>query len=131
VWIEGTHPVTSTKRISQPEIYDYENMVVKTRKQNVKDQPPQPNVDDRDRSPFVSPGTGKSRRAGKGTPFNSLLHNKNGLFPGFSFIRSKLGLTPSAFVKLGITLVLGKCHTTHIRYLASYQYCNYVANVSS
>uniref|UniRef100_A0A673WKA2 Dpy-19-like 1, like (H. sapiens) n=1 Tax=Salmo trutta TaxID=8032 RepID=A0A673WKA2_SALTR len=78
-------------------------MVVKTRKQNVKDQPPQPNVDDR--SPLVSPGTGKSRRAGKGTPFNSLLHNKNGLFPGFSFIRSKLGLTPSAFVKLGITLL--------------------------
>uniref|UniRef100_A0A673WW88 Dpy-19-like 1, like (H. sapiens) n=1 Tax=Salmo trutta TaxID=8032 RepID=A0A673WW88_SALTR len=79
-------------------------MVVKTRKQNVKDQPPQPNVDDR--SPLVSPGTGKSRRAGKGTPFNSLLHNKNGLFPGFSFIRSKLGLTPSAFVKLGITLLI-------------------------
>uniref|UniRef100_A0A674DYW2 Dpy-19-like 1, like (H. sapiens) n=1 Tax=Salmo trutta TaxID=8032 RepID=A0A674DYW2_SALTR len=49
-------------------------MAVKTRKQNVKDQPPQPNVDDRDRSPFVSPGTGKSRRAGKGTPFNSLYH---------------------------------------------------------
>uniref|UniRef100_A0A674DYS4 Dpy-19-like 1, like (H. sapiens) n=1 Tax=Salmo trutta TaxID=8032 RepID=A0A674DYS4_SALTR len=80
-------------------------MAVKTRKQNVKDQPPQPNVDDRDRSPFVSPGTGKSRRAGKGTPFNSLLQNRNGLFPGFSFIRSKLGLTPSAFVKLGITLI--------------------------
>uniref|UniRef100_A0A8C7FW79 Probable C-mannosyltransferase DPY19L1 n=1 Tax=Oncorhynchus kisutch TaxID=8019 RepID=A0A8C7FW79_ONCKI len=75
-------------------------MVVKTRKQNVKDQPPQPNVDDRDRSPFVSPGTGKSRRAGKGTPFNSLLHNRNGLLPGFSFIRSKLGLTPSAFISL-------------------------------
>uniref|UniRef100_A0A8C8D216 Dpy-19-like 1 n=1 Tax=Oncorhynchus tshawytscha TaxID=74940 RepID=A0A8C8D216_ONCTS len=93
-------------------------MVVKTRKQNVKDQPPQPNVDDRDRSPFVSPGTGKSRRAGKGTPFNSLLHNKNGLFPGFSFIRSKLGLTPSAFVKLGITLVLaalaGYLHWYHL-----------------
>uniref|UniRef100_A0A8C7NV14 C-mannosyltransferase DPY19L1 n=1 Tax=Oncorhynchus mykiss TaxID=8022 RepID=A0A8C7NV14_ONCMY len=93
-------------------------MVVKTRKQNVKDQPPQPNVDDRDRSPFVSPGTGKSRRAGKGTPFNSLLHNRNGLFPGFSFIRSKLGLTPSAFVKLGITLVLaalaGYLHWYHL-----------------
>uniref|UniRef100_A0A8C7PME9 C-mannosyltransferase DPY19L1 n=1 Tax=Oncorhynchus mykiss TaxID=8022 RepID=A0A8C7PME9_ONCMY len=93
-------------------------MVVKTRKQNVKDQPPQPNVDDRDRNPFVSPGTGKSRRAGKGTPFNSLLHNKNGLFPGFSFIRSKLGLTPSAFVKLGITLVLaalaGYLHWYHL-----------------
>uniref|UniRef100_A0A8C8BU96 Dpy-19-like 1, like (H. sapiens) n=1 Tax=Oncorhynchus tshawytscha TaxID=74940 RepID=A0A8C8BU96_ONCTS len=89
-------------------------MVVKTRKQNVKDQPPQPNVDDRDRSPFVSPGTGKSRRAGKGTPFNSLLHNRNGLFPGFSFIRSKLGLTPSAFVKLGITLVLGKYHLSRL-----------------
>uniref|UniRef100_A0A4W5QB60 Dpy-19-like 1, like (H. sapiens) n=1 Tax=Hucho hucho TaxID=62062 RepID=A0A4W5QB60_9TELE len=89
-------------------------MVVKTRKQNVKDQPPQPNVDDRDRSPLVSPGTGKSRRAGKGTPFNSLLHNKNGLFPWFSFIRSKLGLTPSAFVKLGITLVLGKYHLSRL-----------------
>uniref|UniRef100_A0A8C7MP13 Probable C-mannosyltransferase DPY19L1 n=1 Tax=Oncorhynchus kisutch TaxID=8019 RepID=A0A8C7MP13_ONCKI len=93
-------------------------MVVKTRKQNVKDQPPQPNVDDRDRSPFVSPTTGKSRRAGKGTPFNSLLHNKNGLFPGFSLIRSKLGLTPSAFVKLGITLVLaalaGYLHWYHL-----------------
>uniref|UniRef100_A0A4W5QB64 Dpy-19-like 1, like (H. sapiens) n=1 Tax=Hucho hucho TaxID=62062 RepID=A0A4W5QB64_9TELE len=93
-------------------------MVVKTRKQNVKDQPPQPNVDDRDRSPLVSPGTGKSRRAGKGTPFNSLLHNKNGLFPWFSFIRSKLGLTPSAFVKLGITLVLaalaGYLHWYHL-----------------
>ncbi|XP_029480481.1 protein C-mannosyl-transferase DPY19L1-like [Oncorhynchus nerka] len=93
-------------------------MVVKTRKQNVKDQPPQPNVDDRDRSLFVSPGTGKSRRAGKGTPFNSLLHNRNGLFPGFSFIRSKLGLTPSAFVKLGITLVLaalaGYLHWYHL-----------------
>uniref|UniRef100_A0A8C7FX73 Probable C-mannosyltransferase DPY19L1 n=1 Tax=Oncorhynchus kisutch TaxID=8019 RepID=A0A8C7FX73_ONCKI len=93
-------------------------MVVKTRKQNVKDQPPQPNVDDRDRSPFVSPGTGKSRRAGKGTPFNSLLHNRNGLLPGFSFIRSKLGLTPSAFVKLGITLVLaalaGYLHWYHL-----------------
>uniref|UniRef100_A0A8C7MP11 Probable C-mannosyltransferase DPY19L1 n=1 Tax=Oncorhynchus kisutch TaxID=8019 RepID=A0A8C7MP11_ONCKI len=89
-------------------------MVVKTRKQNVKDQPPQPNVDDRDRSPFVSPTTGKSRRAGKGTPFNSLLHNKNGLFPGFSLIRSKLGLTPSAFVKLGITLVLGKYHLSRL-----------------
>ncbi|XP_055782153.1 probable C-mannosyltransferase DPY19L1 isoform X2 [Salvelinus fontinalis] len=93
-------------------------MVVKTRKQNVKDQPPQPNVDDRDRSPLVSPGIWKSRRAGKGTPFNSLLHNKNGLFPGFSFIRSKLGLTPSAFVKLGITLVLaalaGYLHWYHL-----------------
>uniref|UniRef100_A0A4W5LKB6 Dpy-19-like 1, like (H. sapiens) n=1 Tax=Hucho hucho TaxID=62062 RepID=A0A4W5LKB6_9TELE len=89
-------------------------MVVKTRKQNVKDQPPHPNVDDRDRSPFISPGTGKSRRAGKGTPFNSLLHSRNGLFPGVSFIRSKLGLTPSAFVKLGITLVLGKYHLSRL-----------------
>uniref|UniRef100_A0A6Q2WX22 Dpy-19-like 1, like (H. sapiens) n=1 Tax=Esox lucius TaxID=8010 RepID=A0A6Q2WX22_ESOLU len=88
-------------------------MAVKSRKQNGKDQPLQAN----DRGPLVSPGNGKSRRAGKdckGNPFNSLLHNKNGQFSGLSFIRSKLGLTPSAFVKLVFTVVLGKHHLSRL-----------------
>ena len=81
--------------------FTHENMVVKTRKQNVKDQAPQ--ASDKDRSPLMSTGTGKSRRTGKdgkGTSFNSLLQNKNGLFLGNSLIRNKLGFT----------LALGTCH---------------------
>ncbi|KAJ7985524.1 hypothetical protein DPEC_G00352950 [Dallia pectoralis] len=82
-------------------------MVVKSRKPNGKDLP----------GPLVSPGNGKSRRAGrdgKGTPLNSgSLHHKHGHISGLGF-----GLTPSACVKLGLTLVLaalaGYLHWHHL-----------------
>lgn len=74
----------------------YENMVVKARKSNAKDQ-----SSEKDRSQSAS---GKSKRAkdGKGSASQS----KNGLFAGF--IRSKLGLSPSAFARGISVLVLGK-----------------------
>ncbi len=74
----------------------YENMVVKTRKSNAKDQ-----SSEKDRSQSAS---GKIKRAkdGKGSASQS----KNGLFAGF--IRSKLGLSPSAFARGISVLVIGK-----------------------
>ncbi|XP_062320745.1 dpy-19-like 1, like [Osmerus eperlanus] len=87
-------------------------MVVKTRKQNVKDQAPQ--ASDKDRSPLMSTGIGKSRRTGKdgkGTSFNSLLQNKNGLFPGHSLIRNKLGFT------LALAALAGYLHWYHLTHL--------------
>ncbi|XP_048117426.1 dpy-19-like 1, like isoform X1 [Alosa alosa] len=99
-------------------------MVAKTRRQNAKDQTPQSNG--KDRSPFVSPShaTGKSRRSGKdgkGSAGFNLLQYKGGMFPGFPFIRNKTGLGPSAFMKIGITLVLaivaGFIHWYHLTHL--------------
>uniref|UniRef100_A0A673MS95 Probable C-mannosyltransferase DPY19L1 n=1 Tax=Sinocyclocheilus rhinocerous TaxID=307959 RepID=A0A673MS95_9TELE len=74
-----------------------ENMVVKTRKPNAKDQ-----SSEKDRSQSVS---GKSKRAkdGKGSAFQS----KNGVFAGF--IKNKLGLSPSAFAR-GISVY----HLSHL-----------------
>uniref|UniRef100_A0A8C2HEM9 Dpy-19-like 1, like (H. sapiens) n=1 Tax=Cyprinus carpio TaxID=7962 RepID=A0A8C2HEM9_CYPCA len=68
-------------------------MVVKARKSNAKDQ-----SSEKDRSQSAS---GKSKRAkdGKGSASQS----KNGLFAGF--IRSKLGLSPSAFAR-GISVLV-------------------------
>ncbi|XP_071385603.1 dpy-19-like 1, like [Centroberyx affinis] len=89
-------------------------MVAKSRKQTGKSQATQV---DRDRSPLVSPpGKSNARRTGRdGKGFNSFLPN------GLSGIRSKLGLTPSAFVKLGITLLLaalaGYLHWYHLTHL--------------
>lgn len=87
-------------------------MVAKTRRQNAKDQTPQSNG--KDRSPFVSPShAGKSNvrrpgKDGKGSVGFNLLQSKSGSLPGFSFIRNKIGLSPSALMKIGITLALGK-----------------------
>uniref|UniRef100_A0A8C1F6S1 Dpy-19-like 1, like (H. sapiens) n=2 Tax=Cyprinus carpio TaxID=7962 RepID=A0A8C1F6S1_CYPCA len=79
-------------------------MVVKARKSNAKDQ-----SSEKDRSQSAS---GKSKRAkdGKGSASQS----KNGLFAGF--IRSKLGLSPSAFARGISVLVLGKAlyHLSHL-----------------
>ncbi|RXN20333.1 putative C-mannosyltransferase DPY19L1 [Labeo rohita] len=89
--------------------HKYENMVVKTRKSNAKDQ-----SSEKDRSQSVS---GKSKRAkdGKGSAFQS----KNGLFAGF--IRSKLGLSPSAFARgisvLVLALIVGFLHWYHLSHL--------------
>ncbi|KAJ8385647.1 hypothetical protein AAFF_G00183600 [Aldrovandia affinis] len=105
-----------------PCTFGYENMAVKTRKQSVKDQPAQ-----RERSPLVgAQNAGKARRPGRdgkpAAPFNSLLlHNKNGPFPGTAFIRTKLGLTPSAFLKIAVGVALaavaGIIHWYHLYYL--------------
>uniref|UniRef100_A0A667Y1K3 Dpy-19-like 1, like (H. sapiens) n=1 Tax=Myripristis murdjan TaxID=586833 RepID=A0A667Y1K3_9TELE len=78
-------------------------MVAKSRKQSGKTPAP---PTDRDKLLFVSPpGKSNARRTGRdGKGFNGFLPN------GLSGIRSKLGLTPSAFVKLGITLLLGKLY---------------------
>uniref|UniRef100_A0AAX7V2X6 Dpy-19-like 1, like (H. sapiens) n=1 Tax=Astatotilapia calliptera TaxID=8154 RepID=A0AAX7V2X6_ASTCA len=80
-------------------------MVAKTKKQTGKSPATQT---DRDRSPLVSPpGKSNVRRPGReGKVFNSTHSN------GLSGIRHKLGLTPSAAAKLGITLLLGKFRTT-------------------
>ena len=85
-------------------------MVAKTRRQSAKDQTPQSNG--KDRSPFVSPShaAGKSRRPGKdgkGSGGFNALQSKSVIFSGLAFIRSKIGLSPSALMKIGITLVLG------------------------
>uniref|UniRef100_A0A3B5AZA4 Dpy-19 like C-mannosyltransferase 1 n=1 Tax=Stegastes partitus TaxID=144197 RepID=A0A3B5AZA4_9TELE len=78
-------------------------MVAKNRKQTGKSPATQT---DRDRSPLVSPpGKSNVRRAGReGKAFNSPHPN------GLSGIRHKLGLTPSAALKLGSTLLLGKLY---------------------
>uniref|UniRef100_A0A3Q4MTA6 Dpy-19-like 1, like (H. sapiens) n=1 Tax=Neolamprologus brichardi TaxID=32507 RepID=A0A3Q4MTA6_NEOBR len=82
-------------------------MVAKTKKQTGKSPATQT---DRDRSPLVSPpGKSNVRRPGReGKVFNSTHSN------GLSGIRHKLGLTPSAAAKLGITLLLGKYHLTQL-----------------
>lgn len=76
-------------------------MVTKNRKQTGKSPATQA---DRDRIPLVSPpGKSNARRPGRdGKAFNGSHPN------GLSGIRHKLGLTPSAVAKLGITLLLGK-----------------------
>ncbi|XP_029927570.1 dpy-19-like 1, like [Myripristis murdjan] len=89
-------------------------MVAKSRKQSGKTPAP---PTDRDKLLFVSPpGKSNARRTGRdGKGFNGFLPN------GLSGIRSKLGLTPSAFVKLGITLLLaaltGYLHWYHLTLL--------------
>ncbi|KAM7421533.1 hypothetical protein PAMA_015599 [Pampus argenteus] len=89
-------------------------MVAKNRKQTGK-SPATPA--DRDRSPLVSPpGKSNVRRPGRdGKAFNSSHPN------GLSGIRHKLGLTPSAAAKLGITLLLavlaGYLHWYHLTQL--------------
>uniref|UniRef100_A0A3Q2WV65 Dpy-19-like 1, like (H. sapiens) n=1 Tax=Haplochromis burtoni TaxID=8153 RepID=A0A3Q2WV65_HAPBU len=82
-------------------------MVAKTKKQTGKSPATQT---DRDRSPLVSPpGKSNVRRPGReGKVFNSTHSN------GLSGISHKLGLTPSAAAKLGITLLLGKYHLTQL-----------------
>ncbi|XP_016313876.1 probable C-mannosyltransferase DPY19L1 isoform X2 [Sinocyclocheilus anshuiensis] len=84
-------------------------MVVKTRKSNAKDQ-----SGEKDRSQSA---LGKSKRAkdGKGSASQS----KNGYFAGF--IRSKLGLSPSAFARgisvLVLALIVGFLHWYHLSHL--------------
>ncbi|XP_061099437.1 dpy-19-like 1, like isoform X1 [Conger conger] len=98
-------------------------MAVKNRKQGVRDQPQQRT--DREKSPFVpAQNTGKARRLGKegkAVPFNSLLQNKNGLFPATVFIRNKLGLSQTVFIKIGISVILaavaGIIHWYHLYHL--------------
>lgn len=77
-------------------------MVAKNRKQTGKS--PAATQTDRDRSPLVSPpGKSNVRRPGReGKAFNSSHPN------GLSGIGHKLGLTPAAVAKLGITLLLGE-----------------------
>ncbi|XP_035235767.1 dpy-19-like 1, like isoform X2 [Anguilla anguilla] len=92
-------------------------MAVKSRKQGVRDQPQQRT--DREKSQFVpAQNTGKAKRPGKE---NSLLQNKNGLFPGTVFIRNKLGLGPTVFIKIGFSVILaavaGIIHWYHLYYL--------------
>uniref|UniRef100_A0A4W4FK59 Dpy-19-like 1, like (H. sapiens) n=1 Tax=Electrophorus electricus TaxID=8005 RepID=A0A4W4FK59_ELEEL len=87
-------------------------MVVKTRKQNAKDQPQQGT--EKEKSPSVAHSTVKGRRVkeGKGSFFQS----KNGLFTGF--IKNKLGLSPSAFVRpqtfFSFVLCLPRYHLSHL-----------------
>ncbi|GAA6217224.1 probable C-mannosyltransferase DPY19L1 [Lates japonicus] len=89
-------------------------MVAKNRKQTGKSPATQA---DRDKSPLVSPpGKSNIRRPGReGKAFTSSHPN------GLSGIRHKLGLTPSAVVKLGITLLLaaltGYLHWYHLSQL--------------
>ncbi|XP_059424340.1 probable C-mannosyltransferase DPY19L1 isoform X2 [Carassius carassius] len=84
-------------------------MVVKARKSNSKDQ-----SSEKDRSQSAS---GKSKRAkdGKGSASQS----KNGLFPGL--IRSKVGLSPSAFARgisvLVLAIIVGFLHWYHLSHL--------------
>ncbi|XP_016137401.1 probable C-mannosyltransferase DPY19L1 [Sinocyclocheilus grahami] len=84
-------------------------MVVKTRKSNAKDQ-----SGEKDRSQSA---LGKSKRAkdGKGSASQS----KSGYFAGF--IRSKLGLSPSAFARgvsvLVLALIVGFLHWYHLSHL--------------
>ncbi|KAL6109587.1 dpy19l1 [Pungitius sinensis] len=89
-------------------------MVTKNRKQTGKSPATQA---DRDRTPHVSPpGKSNARRPGReGKAFNGSHPN------GLSGIRHKLGLTPSAVAKLGITLLLaaltGFLHWHHLSQL--------------
>lgn len=89
-------------------------MVAKTRKQTGKSQATHA---DRDKSPLVSPpGKSNVRRPGReGKASNSSHPN------GLSGISHKLGLTPSAVAKLGITLLLaaltGYLHWHHLSQL--------------
>ncbi|KAG7216433.1 hypothetical protein INR49_001919 [Caranx melampygus] len=89
-------------------------MVAKNRKQTGKSPATQA---DRDKSPLVSPpGKSNIRRPGReGKAFTGSHPN------GLSGIRHKLGLTPSAVVKLGITLFLaaltGYLHWYHLSQL--------------
>uniref|UniRef100_A0A3B4XTI3 Dpy-19-like 1, like (H. sapiens) n=1 Tax=Seriola lalandi dorsalis TaxID=1841481 RepID=A0A3B4XTI3_SERLL len=89
-------------------------MVAKNRKQTGKSPATQA---DRDKSPLVSPpGKSNIRRPGReGKAFTGSHPN------GLSGIRHKLGLTPSAVVKLGITLLLaaltGYLHWYHLSQL--------------
>ncbi|XP_032373464.1 dpy-19-like 1, like [Etheostoma spectabile] len=89
-------------------------MMAKNRKQSGKSPATQT---DRDKSPLVSPpGKSNVRRPGReGKAFNSSHPN------GLSGITHKLGLTPSAAVKLGITLLLaaltGYLHWHHLSQL--------------
>uniref|UniRef100_G3PGR0 Dpy-19-like 1, like (H. sapiens) n=1 Tax=Gasterosteus aculeatus aculeatus TaxID=481459 RepID=G3PGR0_GASAC len=85
-------------------------MVTKNRKQTGKSPATQA---DRDRIPLVSPpGKSNARRPGRdGKAFNGSHPN------GLSGIRHKLGLTPSAVAKLGITLLLGKFGSHHLSQL--------------
>uniref|UniRef100_A0AAQ5XQ89 Dpy-19-like 1, like (H. sapiens) n=1 Tax=Amphiprion ocellaris TaxID=80972 RepID=A0AAQ5XQ89_AMPOC len=89
-------------------------MVAKNRKQTGKSPATQT---DRDRSPLVSlPGKSNVRRPGReGKAFNSPHPN------GLSGIRHKLGLTPSAALKLGTALFLaalaGYLHWYHLSQL--------------
>ncbi|KAA8591902.1 hypothetical protein FQN60_017276 [Etheostoma spectabile] len=91
-----------------------EIMMAKNRKQSGKSPATQT---DRDKSPLVSPpGKSNVRRPGReGKAFNSSHPN------GLSGITHKLGLTPSAAVKLGITLLLaaltGYLHWHHLSQL--------------
>ncbi|XP_052435554.1 dpy-19-like 1, like isoform X1 [Carassius gibelio] len=84
-------------------------MAVKARKSNAKDQ-----SSEKDRSQSAS---GKSKRAkdGKGSASQS----KNGLFPGL--IRSKVGLSPSAFARgisvLVLAIIVGFLHWYHLSHL--------------
>ncbi|XP_036929656.1 dpy-19-like 1, like [Acanthopagrus latus] len=89
-------------------------MVAKNRKQTGKSPATQT---DRDKSPLVSPpGKSNVRRPGRESKaFNSSHSN------GLSGIRHKLGLTPSAVAKMGITLLLaaltGYLHWHHLSQL--------------
>ncbi|XP_074509068.1 dpy-19-like 1, like [Sebastes fasciatus] len=95
-------------------------MVAKNRKQTGKSPATQTQTADRDRSPLVvsPPGKSSSRRAaGRESKAFSSSHQN-----GLSGIRHKLGLTtPSAVVKLGITLLLaaltGYLHWHHLTQL--------------
>uniref|UniRef100_A0A3B4XTJ3 Dpy-19-like 1, like (H. sapiens) n=1 Tax=Seriola lalandi dorsalis TaxID=1841481 RepID=A0A3B4XTJ3_SERLL len=88
-------------------------MVAKNRKQTGKSPATQA---DRDKSPLVSPpGKSNIRRPGReGKAFTGSHPN------GLSGIRHKLGLTPSAVVKLGITLLLASCLTHFLLLLIRY-----------
>uniref|UniRef100_A0A8C2WEM3 Dpy-19-like 1, like (H. sapiens) n=1 Tax=Cyclopterus lumpus TaxID=8103 RepID=A0A8C2WEM3_CYCLU len=87
-------------------------MVAKNRKQTGKSPATQA---DRDRSPLVSPpGKSAARRPGRGGEGKA----SNGSHAnGLSGIRHKLGLTPSAVARLGITLLLGKLGPHHLSQL--------------
>ncbi|XP_042339301.1 probable C-mannosyltransferase DPY19L1, partial [Plectropomus leopardus] len=89
-------------------------MVAKNRKQTGKSPATQT---DRDRVPLVSPpGKSNVRRPGRdGKAFSSSHSN------GLSGIRHRLGLSPSAAVRLGVTLLLagltGCLHWHHLSQL--------------
>uniref|UniRef100_A0A672HYY6 Dpy-19-like 1, like (H. sapiens) n=1 Tax=Salarias fasciatus TaxID=181472 RepID=A0A672HYY6_SALFA len=85
-------------------------MVAKNRKQTGKSPATQT---DRDRIPLASPpGKSSARRPGReGKAFNGSHPN------GLSGIGHKLGLTPAAAAKLGVTLLLGKFGAHHLSQL--------------
>ncbi|KAJ8290860.1 hypothetical protein GJAV_G00018450, partial [Gymnothorax javanicus] len=100
--------------------FEHDNMAVKSRKQGLRDQPQ--HRAEREKSPFVpAQNTGKARRLGKDGKTAPLVQNKNGLFPGTAFIRNKLGLGPTSFIKIGISVILaavaGIIHWYHLYYL--------------